>query len=256
MPILLLVFILVVPSVGWAAVAIEGSCTVAEPAVCTTCDVTHTITSATALLVMMGINGAQTVSSSTWDFGGTAQSIGAAIASSTALIRDGYIFLLTNPTTGSNLTLRTVYSGNTTPQIVLCSLTGVNLSDPYETPVVTEGSGTESSISAAFSLGAGGLAISYFVIGNSVTGLTEGADQTAISFNNAFGDDDIGSSSYATVSPLNYTFNATSSNRWIIAVPLNAVSTRRPIAPMLLSWLHPLTTLWNFVTEPSYAFAR
>ena len=219
-----------------AAVAIE-SCQVSEPASCTNCDVSFTNTAGNTLALFVGVGGTGTISSATWDFGGSAQAMTPSLAMTGVGTRNAYSYYLVSPATGTK-TMRVVFSGNVAAQWVICALTGVNTADPVGTAVENEeavANGTTQSI--AFTNETNGISIGYHQIGNSSGTVTIGADQTDITTNNAFGDDDIGSASWAVISPFNYSWaNSTSSTRWLVIIPFKAGSTRRPSPPLHLGY--------------------
>jgi hypothetical protein len=237
---LLLTLCLLWPTSALAAVALDA-CTKATPASCTTCDTTaHTVGAGANYLVVFvqGDNDSAgtTVSAASWDQGGTPQAMTALADNNGVGAGHGRAFGLANPTAG-NKTLRVTSSSSSgCCDIFICSFTGVNTSSPTGTIVETESTANVAGDSLAFTVGSGGLAVAFLAGPQTAwASFSQGADQTQQQINNGTGcnSDCVSITTTATISPMNYTWTATSRTFWHVVIPLNAI-TLRPVSPIIL----------------------
>jgi len=224
---------------AWAAVAVD-SCTHFEGAGQANMDTTvHTVgAGANYLVVFVGTDSdvaTSAITSVTWDFGGTAQAMGSVSDNAGTGVVMGAAYTLLNPTLG-NKTLRVVNTvGTGCCDIKLCSFSGVDSVTPLGTIVENESTGVVAGDSLAFTVNTGGMALAYLVTQGPHASFAQGANQTqqqrATASCNA-GDCD-GTTTTATVSPMDYTWTSTGTDFWHVVLPINAAAGRRPIVPII-----------------------
>jgi hypothetical protein len=229
------------PLSAWAAVALDA-CTNAEPASCTNCDTAaHTVAAGANYLVVFAggddnLAGTNFTGAS-WDQTGTPQAMTALADNGGVGNIYGRVFGLANPTVG-NKTLRvTATSSNGTADIMICSFSGVDTSNPVTLANIaeTESTATVAGDSLAFTLGSNGLAVAYLFTATTWPNYAKGANETARVRNSTScnGDCD-GTLTTGTVSPFAPTWDSTSRNFWHVIIPLNASGGRKPSYPMVL----------------------
>lgn len=244
MRICLWVGLVLTPAVGWAAVAVDDCTIFDSPAAANDHDVTTLTVGATAnyLLVFVQSENSANTFTVNWDDTGTPQAMSSIATNSVGALK-GEAFELVNPTAG-NLTLEVTSSNTNCCSIIACSFTGVNTSDPTDTPIEDEQTGSTTGTSVAFTLNAGGMAVSFLGsqgpawAGFNAQPAGAGGTQTQREIDT---DGCVGSSNDCQVSlytgdtsPFAYTWNNSSVDFWHVVIPVNAASTRRPIPPMIL----------------------
>jgi hypothetical protein len=249
-------FLLLCPAPLWAAVTVDA-CVSEAGALCTNCDVATLTVAADAnyLIAFAGKDRDEALpfTSATWDFGGTAQAMTPLTDNNATGAVVGRAWGLANPTVG-NKTLRFVVGTSTQCcDLSICSLKGVDTSNPTGTIVENESTATVAGDSLAFTLGSGGLAVGYLIGQGTFTSFASGANQTEqfSTTTHCSGGDCRAVVTTLSVSPLDYSWTNTSTNFWDVVIPLNAGTSRRPVAPVLLSWLASL--LSPFTPQEAWA---
>jgi hypothetical protein len=241
-------FLLLCPAPIWAAVTVDACVSVAGAA-CTNCDVSTLTVAADAnyLVAFAGKDRDEALpfTSATWDFGGTAQAMGTLSDNNATGAVVGQAWGLANPTTG-NKTLRfVVANGSQCCDFSICSLKGVNTSNPTGTIVENESTATVAGDSLAVTVPTNGLVVGYLIGQGTFTSFASGANQTEqfSTTTHCSGGDCRAVLTTLSVSPLDYTWTSTSTNFWDVAIPFNAASTRKPSSAIifgeLLNWLLP-----------------
>jgi hypothetical protein len=225
-------------SPAWAAVTYDTDTTGTNPASDTTHTFSHTIGTGTNVYVGVcvttkGGSAGVGIDVTDVDIGGVQGSERRAQVTS-ADIKVEYWDAVLGSTTGSVDVVVTT-AANDVFRATAFSMFGVDQSSPVGTADSTF-SASATSLSLNISSAVGELVISCLATGNGTSNITVGADQTqqwlnTVDANNTFEQ----GSTEPGASTVTMSHSWTTSNQSVlVAVPVNAASTRRPIAPIML----------------------